>query len=173
MHPWPSPCRRSRAFPEMIAISPASLSTMAEPCQGRNHTLSLHSMSEQTCVLSINVSVDHRRAFPSQPSRAAEAASPPRAAQGPLPLFLPGPGELPAGLLPGSAQRALTQGLGPKEAQLTSPGAPLGRGSGEAPSILPSCPPRSARSPGPWRAKHAQRDTCSTGLLCKSSCPLN
>lgn len=124
MHPWPSPCRQSKAFPEMIAISPASLSTTAEPCQVPNHTLSLHSMSEQTCVLSINVSVDHRWAFPSQPSRAAEAASSPRGAQGPLPLFLPGPGELPAGLFPGSAERALTQGLSPKEAQLTSPGAP-------------------------------------------------
>lgn len=78
MHPWPSPCRRSRAFPVMITISHASPSAAAEPCQGLNHTLSFCSISEQTCVLSINVSVDHQWAFPSQPSRAAEVASSPR-----------------------------------------------------------------------------------------------
>lgn len=93
MYPWPSPCRRSRAFPEMITISHSSLSAAAEPCQGPNHTLSFHSMSEQTCVLSINISVDHWWAFPSQPSRAAEVASSPREGPRGAASVAPGPWE--------------------------------------------------------------------------------
>lgn len=34
MHPWPSPCRRSRAFPVMITISHASPSAAAEALPG-------------------------------------------------------------------------------------------------------------------------------------------
>ena len=130
MHPWPSPCRRSRAFPEMITIIHTSLSAAAEPCQGPNHTLSFHSMNEQNCVLSINISVHHWWAFPSQPSRAAEVASCPR--EGPRGAASVSPGPWGNWLLGCSwaQQRGLSLSDSAPKRHSSPLQGPLGRGPG-------------------------------------------
>lgn len=65
-------------------------------------------------MLSINVCVNHRWVFPpwhqEKTFQAVKAASPPgREAQGPLPLFLLGPREMPPELFSGSGEKALAQ----------------------------------------------------------------
>lgn len=71
-------------------------------------------MNEPTCMLSINVCVNHRWVFPSwhkeNRRQAAKAVcSPERMVQGPLPLLPPGPRDMPPELFSGSAEKALAQ----------------------------------------------------------------
>lgn len=91
MQPWPSPRRQIRACPETITISRTTLrffvfffspeaSLWQSPARAEN-ILFFHFMNEQSHMLSINVCVNHRWAFPSwhkkTPIQTAQAASSP------------------------------------------------------------------------------------------------
>lgn len=52
------PPRLVRAFPEMITTNHTIPRTAPEPCQGKN-MLFFYFMNEQTCMLSINVCINH------------------------------------------------------------------------------------------------------------------